>query len=168
MKIKVTLVTIAVAVALAAAGCQQAPTPKPAQGPSKFLAGFSVPRIVASFQATSGGLRCPDIQPASMTVSTTTRDTSFDGWSHAELTTSCEDPGDGSALAEAWGAGVDAELARFGAVVPVLGESTSPSGRSFHDTWEYVSDGLRGHITVQVLPGPDGHYWSIVHIFEPS
>ena len=103
-----------------------------------------------------------------MTVITIGRDSSFDGWSHAELATSCDDPGDGIALAQAWGAGMNAELLRFGVDVQMTGTSTTAEGASFNDTWEYVSNGLHGHITVQVLPGADGHYWSIVRIFEPS
>lgn len=165
---KVRLTMLAVAIAMVGAGCQEAPKPMPAEGPSPFLAGLSVPRILASFDAAAGGPRCPDIQPSSMTVITIGRDSSFDGWSHAELATSCDDPGDGTALAQAWGAGMDAELQRFGADVQGLGNSTTAAGASFNDTWEYVSNGLRGHITIQVLPGADGHYWSIVRIFEPS
>ena len=50
----------------------------------------------------------------------------------------------------------------------MTGNSTNTSGASFNDTWEYVSQGLHGYITVQVLPGADGHFWSVVRIFEPS
>ena len=50
----------------------------------------------------------------------------------------------------------------------MTGTSTTGSGATFTDTWEYVSRGLRGLITVQVLPAPDGRYWSMVRIFEPS
>jgi len=168
MRVRLTLVSLVVAIALTVAACQEVPRARPAQGPSQFLAGFSLPRVVASFAATADGPRCPDIQPSSMTVITIGRDSSFDGWSHAELATSCDDPGDGTALAQGWGAGIDAELRRSGAEVPMTGNSTTASGASFNDTWEYVSNGLHGHITVQVLPGAGGHYWSIVRVFEPS
>ena len=172
MKVRLTLMAAVVGIALVGAGCgaltQQVTTPRPAEGPSPFLAGFSVPRIMASFEALQDGPRCPDIQPSSMTVITIGRDSSFSGWSHAELATSCDDPGDGTSLQQAWGAGVDAELRRFGVEVRMTGNSTNTSGASFNDTWEYVSQGLHGYITVQVLPGADGHFWSVVRIFEPS
>jgi hypothetical protein len=172
MKIRLTLMTAVVGIALVGAGCgaltQQVPTPRPAEGPSPFLSGFSVPRIMASFVALPDGPRCPDIQPSSMTVDTLDRDSGFSGWSHAELVTSCDDPGDGTALRTAWGAGIDAELRRSGADVQALGQGTDASGAKINDTWEYVSQGLRGRITVQVLPGADGHFWSVVSIFEPS
>lgn len=168
MKVRLAIVPVVVAIAVVVSGCVAVPRATPAEGPSHFLAGFSVPRILASFEAAPAGPRCPEIQDSSMTVITIARDSSFDGWSHAELTTPCDDPGDGTALAQAWSAGIDAELQRFGADVPMTGISTTASGASFTDTWEYVSDGLHGRITVQVLPGPDGRYWSIVRIFEPS
>jgi len=50
----------------------------------------------------------------------------------------------------------------------VTGISTTASGASCTDTWEYVSRGLHAHITVRVLPGSNAHYWSVVRIFEPS
>ena len=94
MKVRLTLMAALVGIALVGAGCgaltQQVQTPRPAEGPSPFLAGFSVPRIMASFAALQDGPRCPDIQPSSMTVITIGRDSSFSGWSHAELATSRE------------------------------------------------------------------------------
>jgi hypothetical protein len=172
MKVRLTLMAVIAGIALVGAGCgaltQQVSTPEPPEGPSPFLAGFSVPRIMASFEAMPDGPRCPEIQPSSMTVNTTGRDSSFDGWSHAELATSCDDPGGGTGLAQAWAAGIDAELRRFGADELGGGISTDASGASSKNTWEYASNGLRGHITVQILPGPDGQFWSVVRIFEPS
>lgn len=168
MSTRRTFVALAAAVALVGAGCQQAPKPTIAEGPSPFLAGFSVQRVVASFEAAANGVHCPEIQPSSMALSTIHRDSGFGGWTHAELATPCDDPGDGTALAQAWARGIDAELEAFGADDQAKGESTTASGVTFRDSWEYESRGLRGLISVQILAAPEGRYWSIVRIFEPS
>jgi hypothetical protein len=52
--------------------------------------------------------------------------------------------------------------------VVMRGESTTDTGETFTDEWRYWSSGLRGQITVRVLPAPDGRYWTILRIFEPS
>jgi hypothetical protein len=167
MQVRLTFVAAAVAIALVGAGCQEAAKPRPAEGPSPFLAGFSLARVVASFEAAANGVHCLETQPSSMALTTKARDSAFGGWTHAELATRCDDPGDGTALAQAWARGIDGELKGSGATDLGGGRSTTAAG-TFRDTWEYESRGLRGFITVQVLPAPDGRYWSIVRIFEPS
>lgn len=52
----------------------------------------------------------------------------------------------------AWGAGMNAEFRRLGATLVGGSVGTTAAGASFNDTWEYESNGPRGHITAQVLP----------------
>jgi len=169
MKARVRLASAIVSLSLAGIACATPPPPAatPAEGPSSFIAGFSGARVVASINATPDGASCPRI-PTDLPPSHAARDSSFVGWSTAQITTDCDDTGDGTTLAQAWAAGIDAELSRLGAAAPTIGKSGTASGATFTDTWEYQSSGLRGQITVRVLAAPEGRYWVIVRIFEPG
>jgi hypothetical protein len=167
MKAKLGLVPLAISLALAGAACSAKASPTPSEGPSQFLTGLSLPAILTSINATPNGPRCLNAPP-DIALSHEPRDSTFGGWSTAGLTTSCDDPGDGTALAQAWAAGITTELNRLGASETMKGVSTTATGAKFTDEWEYLSSGLRGQITVRVLPAPEGHYWVIMRIFEPS
>lgn len=169
MKTRFRLASAVVSLSLAGIACATPPPPAatPAEGPSSFLAGFSAANVIRSVNATPDGPRCPRI-PTDLRPNHAARDSSFGGWSNAEITTDCDDTGDGTALAQALAAGIDAELSRLGASVGVTGRSETASGAAFTDTWEYQSSGLRGQIRVQVLAAPEGRYWVIVRIFEPG
>lgn len=165
MKARLKLVSLVLSLALAGAACTATPVATPAEGPSQFLAGFSLLAVAASINATPNGPRCPGTLAEAVSHSS---GGSTGGWSEAGLTASCEDPGDGTALRQAWAAGIAAELGRLGAVVTMTETGTTPSGAKITSRWEYRSGGLRGQITVNVLAAPEGHYWVIVRIVEPS
>ena len=167
MTVRLTVVSLVLSLALVGAACTAAPVATPPEGPSRFLADFRLATVVASVNATVDGPRCLDAPPE-MSSSHASRDSLFGGWTDARLTTPCSDPGDGTALAQAWAAGIEAELGRLGANVSMTGTGTTPTGTKITSEWEYLSSGLRGQITVGVLPAPEGRYWVIVRIFEPS
>ena len=150
---------------LAAAACTSTPTASLAEGPSRFLTGFQLRTVAASVNETPDGPRCLEIPPNLPMIQTTD---ASERWSEARMTTSCEDPGDGTALAQAWAAGVDSELSRLDADVVGKSESTTVTGETFTDGWTYSSSGLRGHISVEVLPAPEGRYWLTLRISEAS
>jgi hypothetical protein len=164
MKARLVQVALVLSLALVGTGCIAAPASKPAEGPSPFLAGFSTDAVVASMNAGANDPRCPT---TSISRSHSAGGSSG-GWSEAALTTTCADPGDGTALRQAWSAGIAAELSRLGAVVTMKDEATMASGATITSRWEYESGGLRGQVTVGVLPAPDGQYWVTVRIVEPS
>lgn len=171
MQTRVRLVAIALSLAVGGAACGlgpgAVPVATPAEGPSQFLAGFSVAAVAASINSTPNGPRCPKMPPA-LPSDQEARDSLFGGWTVAGFTAACDDPGDGTALAQAWGAAISAEIRRLGAEEAMAGTSVTASGAKFTDTWDYRSSGLRGRISVLVLPAPDGRYWVILRIFEPS
>ena len=162
MQKRLTRLVLLVSLALAGAACAAPPTTTLVEGPSQFLAGFRVDSVVASMNATSSEPRCP-------TTSTERSHTAGAGGGRSEavLTTACDDQGDGTSLAQAWAAGISAELDRLGSVVTMTSTVESTSGATFTNAWEYVSNGSRGQITLEVQAGPHGHYSMIVHILEP-
>lgn len=169
MKRRFRLASVVVSLALAGVSCASpsAPAATPPEGPSSFLAGFSGARVVSSINATPDGASCPRV-PTDLPPSRAARDGTFPGWSTTQITIDCDDTGDGTVLAQAWAAGIDAELNRLGAAASTTGKSGTASGATFTDTWEYQSSGLRGLITVRVLPAPEGRYWVVLRIFEPG
>jgi hypothetical protein len=171
MHAKRRLISLVLSVALVGGACniatQAVPVATPAEGPSQFLAGFSLAAVGASINATPNGPRCLGM-PSTIPTSHEPRDSFFGGWSEAQLTTTCDDPGDGTALGQAWAAGITAELSRLGAVVVMTETGVTAAGARVTSGWEYRSSGLRGRISIQVLPAPGGHYWVIGRIFEPS
>jgi hypothetical protein len=106
--------------------------------------------------------------PTDLPPSRAAKDSTFPGWSTTQITIDCDDGDDGTVLAQAWAAGIDGELSRLGAAAQTTGKSETDSGATFTDTWEYQSSGLRGLITVRVLPAPEGRYWVALRIFEPG
>lgn len=161
VQVSLPLASLLLSSVLGGAACTAQPIATPAAGPSKFLAGFQLGQVVASVNATPNGPRCRNVPPVMPT-------SSFGDWSEAKLTTACEDPGDGTVLAQTWAAGVSSELNRLGASVLGRGESTTTSGVTFITDWEYSSNGVPGHVSIQVLPAPEGKQWLIFHISEPS
>lgn len=166
MRAKLRLILLALTVALVSSACA-VPQPTPAEGPSQFLAGFNLPAVVASINGTPSGPHCLN-NPPGLSSTHSPRDSAFGGWTIAFLTTSCSDPGDGTQLAQAWGDAITAELARLGAQELGKVVGTTATGAKITSEWEYLSSGLRGQITVGVLPAPEGQFWVILRIFEPS
>ncbi len=153
--------SLVLALVLAAAGCSAAP----ANGPSAFLDAFAPAAIESSINSIPDGPRCPGDSEYERSQS----DQGWDGGSSgAVLTTSCDDPGDGTELAQAWAAGIDAELRRLRADVLATGTATTATGVTVTDKWEYRSDRIQGRITVSVLVATTGGYQVIVRIVEPT
>lgn len=161
MRTGYALVSLLAGLAVVASACTAAPLPTPSEGPSQFLKGFNLPAVVASINSTRNGPRCPGAPPVMSS-------SAINGWSTAGITISCTDPGDGTALAQGWAAGITAELGRLGAGVDGKGVGTTETGEEVTGEWWYTSSGLRGQITVLVLAAPEGRYWTIVRMFEPS
>ncbi|TFG69491.1 MAG: hypothetical protein E4H24_00280 [Thermomicrobiales bacterium] len=130
---------------------------------SEFFSGFSPDDVQTSINSTANGPQCGGYGFSSGE----TRLGSFGGANTAELTLSCVNPGDGTALAQVSAAAIESELAHPGATVSVTRTGTSVTGARVADLWEYTSSGIRGRISVEVHPGPDGQYEVVVHIDEP-
>jgi hypothetical protein len=134
------------------------------KGPSEFFAGFSPDDLQTSINSRVNGPPCGGYGFSSGETS----GGPFGGANAAaELTLSCVDPGDGTALAQGSAAAIESQLAHLGATVSGTRVRTTDTGARVTDLWEYTSDGIRGRISVEVHPGPDRQYDVVVHIDEP-
>jgi hypothetical protein len=84
-------------------------------------------------------------------------------WSMAEWMTTCEDPGDETALRQAWSTQITDQLQRAGVSL-----GSVVSGDGITDEWQYAEGQRRGSVDLNVLPAPDGKYWVQIRIVEPQ
>jgi hypothetical protein len=147
MRSTVRLSLLVLSLALAGTGCTAATppaTPYESQGSAGPQAGSTfwarigaVPDglpagIIASINKTPGGPR----RPTDWSMTGSDYSDTGGAWLAAEIPMSCEDPGDGTALRQAWVSAIDNELGRLGALVISNG-----SGQTY-----YRLDGFRGQI----------------------
>jgi hypothetical protein len=160
MTFRPRLIPLVAVLAFVGAGCAVAPTATPAEGPSAVVSGFQLQTVAAAVNVTAGGPRCLNV-PASLSQSTTPRDSNHPGTLIGGDSISCTDPGDGTALRAAWSAGIAAELSRLHATIVMTGTG---DGRA--DEWGYTSNGISGNISFKVLPASAGQFWVVIDVFE--
>jgi hypothetical protein len=154
------LIPVIVALGFAACTSTVTVTQAPGGGPSRFQMGFDPRLLVQQINATPGGPRCPGNPPP---MSSHTGTGIAGPWSMAEWMTTCEDPGDGTALRQAWSTQITDQLQRAGVSL-----GSVVSGDGITDEWQYAEGQRRGSVDLNVLPAPDGKYWVQIRIVEPQ
>jgi len=135
-------------------------TQVPGGGPSRFQMVFDPGPMVQAINALPNGPRCPaDAGP----LGNDTGNGSAGPWSRSATTLSCTDPGDGTALRQAWSAQIAAQLQRAGVTIGMQGR-----GDGVTDHWDYAEGSRRGFVEFDVLPAPDNKFWVQIRIIEPQ
>jgi hypothetical protein len=111
-------------------------------------------KTIAAMNRTPEGPRCP----ANWEMSGGDNSEPAAAWLTSETTLSCQDPGDGTALRQAWVTAIDGELSRLGALVISDGAGVT----------HYRLGLNRGQVWLSVLPAPAGRYWVVVRFVEAS
>jgi hypothetical protein len=154
------LIPVVVALGFAACTSTVTVTQAPGGGPSRFQVGFDPRLLVQTINATPNGPRCPGNPPE---MSNSTGNGAAGPWSAAKWMMTCEDPGDGTALRQAWSTQIAVQLQRAGVTLGMVG-----SGDGIPDEWQYAEGQRRGSIDLNVLPAPDNKYWVHIRIVEPQ